>query len=891
MEVDDKTFEFIIAAVTIIFIILYLIYLILVIIYLVSNFKSKKLSVYWINYCFLIISGILFIIAYIISLFKYTREDEEDEKDGEVKKYTTLQDFSDEILPVIIISLLNIMCLTIIHSVLLDAIIAFKLSIKMKNIGNIQEKDFKSVSRKFDNINITNILKMKFVFAYYLTFLIINIILAVICILTYLDLDVDHYDSFFTLRNYGKIVLKYYHLASLALLIISIIIMNICKKRLLRKKYYSSDDRLTQKLYDFHYNQIIYYTDVITFKLVSDLIMDIPALIFLANHRFNIINLLISEAAIFVYIFMGGNENFVLDKNSRAGKISKSIKFWFCTKKINFHFGEKDHKLIFSDSNFYFTKEEENIINNLNMTVVKSLEKHNIIENDIDTLYNNNMNENNLIIEIDSKHKSNKKLELNTVSEFYLIQKLLEIHFSTNKETYETSMNNSEENFLAFKKLDVYRKTKNFKNLNEFITNINRISRLSIKDVNNLKPSQKVWQSEIFKSVEEKEIFEELKDKLDIKNEDHYYKIESILYNQMFELFPFYQINIDSIINSLNPKNNMKLFKKFVNRNKNTNINITNKINDKTKKKTKPKHKFHNNFFEKNLYYTNDLYLMYEIYDKDEFIDLITLNKILGDYKEHLLSVIKNMNYSFLPLIIGIFSLEIYNSHKILLIYRNPLYFSNFNKYNHWLNFYVNEEPEKMKISSLYNDIIDVNEIEIRDTLELNEADYKEIKNVLDNDFKWLKSIDNVFPIIHLFLGDENNGALGGSTKIKKNEIRENSITEPNQDIPIYEILEKDLNSDDDSRTNIQISEDSLFEKEYFYISGNDLRTIKIYFTNIFRKENKLNQMEKNEKHKIDTNYYCIYISNQLMNYFTKKELFNEDDDDKDDSLIKNEKK
>lgn len=86
------------------------------------------------------------------------------------------------------------------------------------------------------------------------------------------------------------------------------------------------------------------------------------------------------------------------------------------------------------------------------------------------------------------------------------------------------------------------------------------------------------------------------------------------------------------------------------------------------------------------------------------------------------------MDYSFLPLIIGIFELEIYDSTKIIILYRNPLYFTNFNKFNHWINFYLTEEPEKIKVSSMYNDIININEIEIKNSLQLNALDYDEIK-------------------------------------------------------------------------------------------------------------------------------------------------------------------
>ena len=376
-------------------------------------------------------------------------------------------------------------------------------------------------------------------------------------------------------------------------------------------------------------------------------------------------------------------------------------------------------------------------------------------------------------------------------------------------------------------------------------------------------------------------------------------------------------MKINNIIKSLNPTMNIKIFNKFVKRNNNilrsftiTNrkkflsiksvksikSNISNDKNDEnddifTNKQENKKE------IEKNLYYTYDLYLMYEIYDKKDFVSLEQLNKIISEYNKYLLSAVKNMNYTFLPLILGIFSLEIYDSNKIIIVYRNPLYFSNSSHFNHWINFYITEEPEKIRVSSLFNDVIDVNEIEIRRYLELNEIDYDEVKKILENDYSFLKKIKNIYPIIHLFIGDENNddevgqndegGEPKNSTKKNQNVYMENSILgdlSVNNDIGIFDVLNRNLSisnvRNDDEYNEIKniINENSLFDKEYYNMSGNIIRTIKIYFTNLFRRDCDLNQGSGNFLFKINSESYCDYLQGQLIRYLTRKSLFNDEE-------------
>ena len=886
-DYDENTF-FLIIVISIVLIILFLVYLSFIITYIIKNYHTKQLCVFWFDYCLLIFTGIIFIIIYAINLI-YNR-----------KRINNPIDLSNNFFSISIILSLTTMCVTIIGSLFFDSIAAFKLSKKMNDLRKITETEFYEVPQKFKDIKIINILKMKNNFIYYTIFTIINIIYIVLCYLAYRDTNIDRFNGYLNLYSYFTYLLRFYHLIILILLIISIILMNNSKNSLL-KKYYYNPNRIAQKIYDIHFGQIVYFTDVLSVKLVSNLIMSIPSLFFLSLERFNTFSLIFSEIAIFIFIFIGGSENLILDKDIVSLKLNEKIKFLFCLRKLDFHFGEKDHRANFDDLMRNYSEDDLNILNDLSLNGLNDLESIFINFNDVGTessiLGLNKTNTVNTALSMSTFHEPEKRIiDFKTISEFYLVQKLMMIYFDTNKKVYESAIDSLDENFTEFKKYGNERKSKR-KTLNatrdSLILNIDKISRLSIKDIEKIKPSIKISQSEVFTSIEEKELFEKLKNKLNIKNEKYMYKIESICSSELFELFPFFQMKISNISKSLNPARNIKIFNKFINRNNIQNrLQIVNKDNrlsvtsykgliDSSDNSSINENKKE---LDKNLYYTHDLYLMYEIYDKSDFINLNELEGLIHEYNTYLLSVVKNMNYSFLPIILGIFSLEIYDSHKIIILYRNPLFFTNFYKFNHWINFYITEEPEKIKVSSLFNDVIDVNEIEIKNILELNEDDYEEVKNNLKNDYSFLKKINNIYPIIHLFIGDENNNGIDINMIVKRNKnlFFEKSILgelSTSNEYGFYDALENNfsmLNNNIDD--NNEVNENSLFDKEYFCIDDNSIRTIKIYFTNLFRRNCELNAIQGN---KVNSELYCQYLQDQLMNYLIKNTLFNDEEDDK----------
>ena len=163
----------------------------------------------------------------------------------------------------------------------------------------------------------------------------------------------------------------------------------------------------------------------------------------------------------------------------------------------------------------------------------------------------------------------------------------------------------------------------------------------------------------------------------------------------------------------------------------------------------------------------------------------------------------------------------------------------------------------------MLDDIIDLNEIEVKNALKINEADYDEIKKIFKQDLQLLKKINvPIYPMVRLFIGEEN-GAIkaidSNNLDFNKNykiiNINEPSILDKsthNIQQNISELLEMSdiINlslSKKISRDFLENEVNSILEKEkeYYSMRGNDIHTIKKYFTNLFRTENKLSRKKR----------------------------------------------
>ena len=514
---------------------------------------------------------------------------------------------------------------------------------------------------------------------------------------------------------------------------------------------------------------------------------------------------------------------------------------------------------------------------------------------------NSNESDNLSLRKTKSKNKKqNKILKFDTNSELYVLFKLLMLYFDKNEGFYLNVQNKINEDGTPFKQFfteqNVFKKkkvkarqtfggTNATLRKNNFIANIDRISRISKLNSKSLNNFIKFKENQIFFSLEEKELKEEFKKKFNLTEQETTFKIESLSSDAFFELFPFYQISIQDIIKSLNPSDNKKMYNIIRNRNNKDNLNKSKLNKNKTEIES-----------ENNLFYTYNSLLMMEVYEPEEFISFDELQKFTLSYGTYLMEAIKNINFTFIPLILGVFNIEICGENKVIILYRHPLYFSNFNRFNHWLNFYITEGPEKIKVSIFENELIDLNEIEIKNSLKMNEADYEEILNNLKNDFNFFMKMNiQVYPIINLFIGDENSGGgplnindANESSLIGDTSLQQNNLSGILNNLDDGGLINNNLNNLNNlNNFNKELDKDDLYEteanslvdKEYYSMTGNNIHTIKIYFTHFFRLDCELNkQNDKNDNMILKSNHYCQYLEGQLQTYLTKTALFELDD-------------
>ena len=786
---------------------------------------------------------------------------------------------------VITIFLFAIVCNSL-NNLVYNSIISSMIIKNIYKMINLKAFDSQVLFSKLKSIRTNFFEKIHHIF-FFIIFFFINVGLIIGFELEYLN-----YNSNFLVKNYLLYVIKYCYFVLLIVLIVFIILLNFFKKKLLNNIYYNSD-LFTMKIYNIFYQKIMFSYNIISYKIVADLIINFPIIFFFLFKVNNTPFWIFSEFLTFLYILIYGALIFKLDKFNEIRKIPKIVKIWFFLKNINFCFFDSFYKYCLNDITYKYSKEEKRILKDLKLIEVEFDNKE-IINND-KIIINDDMTasiiKENLINmekisirETEAKERKNKILYFNTVSELYVLYKLLMLFFEKNQNVYSKVQNQINEEGTPFKqfytqqnimknKRKKTRQTFGGKDVSskkeKFISNVDRMSRISKLNSTNLNSSMTFTEKQIFFSLEEKELKEDFKAKYN-NDKDIIFKIESLTLNSLFELFPFYQLNIEDIKRSLYPSDNKKIHELLINQ-KNKNIN-NNNIEIES---------------EDNLFYTFNSLLMMELYDPDEFITYKDLSRFVSQYGNYLLETIKNINFTFIPLIIGVFNIEIGDESKVVILYRNPLFFTNFNHFNHWINFYITEGPEKIKASIIQNEILDINEIEIKNSLKMNEADYEEIINNLKRDFDFfIKMESQIFPIIHLFIGDENEGDANiNNIDVNESSLIENTSIQPTNLSGLLNITDdgtmnnKILKYNLADDTNYKTESNSLIDKEYYSFNGHDIHTIKIYFTHFFRLNCELNkQKDIDDSIKLKSNHYCQYLEGQIQNYLTKTSLFEIED-------------
>ena len=888
--------------------IIFLMYFISIIIYIKQNFSTKKITLLWINYSIIIFLVILFLFLYILKLILNKKE-----------RAINPDELSSNFFSVSINLCIILLIYSILNNLILDLIKIFEAYHKIKKLSKIKVKEAEYLELRLKEIKFQNIYNANSYFIPLIIFNIIHIGFLFLYLLGYLDTNINRTKGFFNINNLFTYLLKNYYFLVLIAVVVYMFLLTRSKKMLVNCGYYNPN-LFEQKLFNIYSNRAIYYTYIFNYQFIVELFLNIPTVLFLQIKYFNILSFIIFIVSMFFYIYLGGILYLNIDENNNAAIRQTLIRKLFCFNDKTIFFRNKNIKDVFNDFIYHYNNNENSKIMDLELTLFKRYSKEKKINpqsnmyplqtnddkifNSSRKLFNFDPNLINRNIVSDKRNNSDfPKLIAKTIIDFtslcdyYILYKLLYLYFQENKDVYDNVFRKMSDDTGIFRKImaesNPFRRKSSLGannsttnnnigyniNKQDLITNIDRISRISMMDSKKIQTSLKVSSNEIFLSLEEKDLLEEFKVKYGFKSSYIEFKIESMFSESFFEVLPYFQLKIVDIIKALIPSYNKKLFNIFI-------------------KKMSP----YKNKIEQNIFMTYDSLLIIEVYEKKDFINSENLKKFVNQYKTYLTNTLKNMDYTFLPLVIGVFNIQIGSLTKIAVMYRNPLHFTLYNHFNNWITFYINESTEKLKASLMLDDVIDLNEIEVKNALKINEADYDEVKKNFKQDLQLLKEINiPIYPVIRLFIGDENGAIkatdsnnLGFNKNYKITNMNEPSILDEsipnNKQQNISELLEMSdiINlslSKKISGDFLENEVNSILEKEYYSMSGNDIHTIKIYFTNLFRTGNELSRKKRDflNGNKDDVSLsYRNFIEEELFNYLTKTSSFLEDNEKKE---------
>jgi hypothetical protein len=309
---------------------------------------------------------------------------------------------------------------------------------------------------------------------------------------------------------------------------------------------------------------------------------------------------------------------------------------------------------------------------NVSQELVDKVKEENFLTSDV------------IITQDDNEEDENENfIDLSTEENYFIIFKLIYIYFEENKNLYE-EVENEMEKIKVFK--NIHLNNNNYNN-QDYLIGVEKISNLSKLNQKEINQFFTIGSNNVFYTLEEKEFREKFKEnnKIDektyLKKSNKLFIIESYFTEELFTLFPFYQITINDLLYSINPAYNKNLFEKFA-KNKND--------NDKKEKDI-------NSNIENNYFYTFNSFLSFESYDENEEFNLKLLKNFISNYNNYLMNILKNMNYTFLPLIIGVFKIKYLKKNKIIILYRNPLLFSQNNIFKYWFNLFNNNSEIVLK--------------------------------------------------------------------------------------------------------------------------------------------------------------------------------------------------
>ena len=893
----------------------------------VSNqlFFSKKryhFMVYWFDIIFILFYFICLSVFYSLYIF-YNGN----------KEINDLLKFIEIYLPIVLSG--NFVMNIVLSFILLKSI----YKIKSLNIEGIYPIELINFVDKIDIIGIYSI------FPHFIKTIIIVFIEVVVISYIFYEFQSNH------------IYINLYQGICFFIQLIFIMILSSNYKKL-KSELFFSHNISNEKIYDITKQKIIILSEHLMNKSIYDLILNIPTIIRFAIDQNLIINdklfitsqILLENVASIIYIILFGAMLLKIDKKNKI-KIPKIIKFLYILKLFNNSFGSKNNKIklfkpiiidqsknsILENSN---SDEEELYLNESEQKLYEILIKNN---SDFQLFKDENKSK----IEEERKSKNlSEFVNRSMIEQFldkgekdylpcnlFILFKLLYLYFKTNLNIYKKVEKEIEEEGIPFKNLS----SKDKLNINNIRETVSKLTRISINNTEKLIGYKKWELKQLMSSIDDKIIKEDFikyiirddsfskstslsnkrnssnasneKDDNNSENsnsrnksrntrstnsiiintsyDDVEFIIESLMGDTLFDLYPFFQISINDILNSLDMSNNKEIL----------NFLFENKMK--------------NNSF--NSYYSKDAFLTFEIYENNS-ISYSKLKNFILNYKKYLIEQISNFNYSFLPIILGIFNIRYLNFNKIIVLLKNPLSFTTFINYNYWIKFTFSDGNEVKNISTKAG-IIDTNEIEIKDNIELQEDEYNEIVLILQNDMNFLKSqnIELDFELNLFIIKDikqKINISIENSMNISEIETNKNlNLTNninTNLGIPDSNDSFRPTNSQNEGFDTI-LRDTSIFNeniiyavknaKKYFgsevlslleklYINSSDKQYIfTIFFSEIFKnkkrdinKENEnfnnisniytsnLNSVSIDENEiKENNNKYCIYLKSRIL--------------------------
>lgn len=847
---------------TVIFLLGFTFYLGVSLSYLCKNLKIKraKILVYWFDYIIILVLCVLFTAIYLI--YVATGDGEYYNRTEEPKRLSLKENTIGTACYVI----LMILMLLVTNNIILDIIKNIDLIFLIKKALYLESNDLNYVSQKFKEANVMKIINPK---RHFVELGISGIAYATIIIIYFIFLTKN--------KEVIKGIMTFCRVVQLLVFLLIYLNAFLVKyyKKLLLENNFASSNLILLKVYNMNSSKIVYFTDFLTYKTIVDFISNIPIILFYCLERLDRIPLIVSYLTLFLYIIFTGAIYLYVDKSLKYSHISHLVKKAFLLKQFNFNFGERERARLFEEFEFDYSEDESKIFQELDMTILQNENQSADTTKRITMINIKSQDEEEEVFIEDRKSRKSRKSRLklgdnfaiNSQCNYFIVYKLLYMYFLTNSKIYVENQKKMEEEAAPFKMFLGVNKDQNSSiNLlfrtskhKDIVDNIQRFSRLSKLAEKKITSSFKMGFNTLFHSIEEKEYREDFRRQYNLSDCSKIeFKIESLFNDILFQLFPFYQITVKDILASLDPSANKKLFVEFL------------KEEQGSDKPTL--------LSSTNGFYTYDSFLFFESYDTTTFT-FEQLKKFLTKYNNYLLDVIKNVSYTFLPLIVGVYNIEVLGMHRLIIAYRHPLSFAPYAKFNHWINFVVTEVPEKIKVSANNAEIIDINEIEIKNNINLPIDEYEELKKIIDNDTEFVvNEMDfGTFPIGNLFVGNEIS-KIGYVNESSSNDYKDNNVTIPNENKTFTSLL-KDQSFLESSLTNIKKQKKeggseivSLFEKDYFMSNSDNLYTIKIYFTNFLRNTCELNEKEKEDKYKLTSKAYCDYVKNQLLAYLHKND-------------------